>query len=207
MSIHSSTFDFWREEGLRYIIPPGKDVFPEGWDPRPFLVKLSDGLDTVELGCGVGRLAGCFDKSKYLGVDINPGAIDVARQTYEGYRFELLDFNQPLPDAAYYFAYTVFLHIDDETLPKILAAIPKSCTRFCIAEMMGREWRMEEQTNPPVFNRAEREYVELMAHAGFKIVEAYDFPYIHYYRKLLGTEFEGKVNTNLDVLAFERYEK
>src|SRR5690349_19088593 len=148
MTIHSDTFDFWRDQGVNYIIPGGSGLFPEGWDPRPFLVLLSAGQETVEFGSGIGRLAGLFDPKLYKGIDINPNAVEIARKHAPQHHFEVLDFDQPLPDAPYYFTYTVFLHIDDETLPQIIAKIPPSVKRFCIAEIMGREWRLDKQANP-----------------------------------------------------------
>lgn len=216
MAIHSETFDFWRDEGVKYIIPGGSGVFPEGWDPRPFLVLLSAGQETVEFGCGVGRLAGLFDPKLYKGIDINPNAVNVARQNQPEHIFEVVDFDKPLPDAPYYFTYTVFLHIDDETLPKIIEKIPASCKRFCIAEIMGREWRLENQSNPPVFCREASEYVEIMKQAGFELTGRFAFPYLHYYRKIyMNPDLQKQLqqaqalghrppNTNIDFLLFYR---
>lgn len=217
MAIHSSTFDFWRDEGVKYIIPGGSGIFPEGWDPRPFLILLSAGQETVEFGSGVGRLAGLFDPKLYKGIDINPNAVDMARKNQPNHTFDVIqNFEQPLPDAPFYFTYTVFLHIDDETLPQIIQKIPKSCKRFCIAEIMGREWRLDKQANPPVFCRNADEYVELMKPAGFQLTGHFAFPYIHYYRKVymdpaLQAKIEAAqkaghrpVNTNIDFLLFYR---
>ena len=134
-TLNAETFDFWRAVGMDYIIPGGSGIFPEGWDPRPFLVMLSADQDTVEFGCGFGRLSGLFDNEKYLGIDLNPEAIRIAKLHAPDHKFELLDYDKPLPDAPYYFAYTVFLHIDDETLPKDAHKVAHFCSmcgpKFC----------------------------------------------------------------------------
>ncbi len=213
MTIHADTFDYWKTNGTRHVIPVGPE-FPEGWDPRPFLVLLSAGQQTVEFGCGYGRLAGMFDPALYEGIDINPAAIPAAKGRHPDHKFTLLDFNDPMPDAPFYFAYTVFLHIDDETLPKILASLPKSCKRFCIAEIMGREWRLEHQKDPPVFAREPGEYIDMMAKEGFQCTGKFSFPYVHYIQQfLLDNQMwrtymrigpEVKVNVNIDFLLFYR---
>lgn len=205
MTIHSDTFDFWRNEGVKHIIPEGMGAFPEGWDPRPFIVLLSAEQQTVEFGCGYGRLAGLFDPEKYLGIDLNPNVLAQAKDYDKTHRFELLDYDKPLPDAPFYFAYTVFLHIDDDTLVDVMKkAIPASCERFLIAEVMGREWRNEKQTHPPVFNRDPQEYVDIMKASGFDLTAHFEFPYIHYAAKLIKHDAYGQMNTNINFLLFHR---
>ncbi len=202
-TLNAETFDFWRAVGMDYIIPGGSGIFPEGWDPRPFLVMLSADQDTVEFGCGFGRLSGLFDNEKYLGIDLNPEAIRIAKLHAPDHKFELLDYDKPLPDAPYYFAYTVFLHIDDETLPKVLAKIPASCKRFMISEIMGRAWRTDQKA-PPVFGRDKEEYIQIMKNAGFDFTAHFAFPYMHYAKKMIENDVYGKINTNVDFLLFHR---
>lgn len=212
-NIDSEVFDFWRNRGERYVLPGNSSMYPEGWDPRPFMMLLSAGQKTVEYGCGFGRLAGLFPIDQYIGIDINPRALELARKKHPEHNFELIDFEKGLPDAEFYFSYAVFLHIEDEILPKILKALPETCKRFCIAEIMGREWRIPGQKEPPAFCREDHEYIDIMKDVGFQLTGKFSFPYLHYYRKhfvapkyfdRLQTKKGQVPNTNIDFLLFYR---
>jgi len=48
----------------------------------------SDKLSIIDLGCGTGTLAKLFNQKKYLGLDIDKGAILRAREKFPGYRFQ-----------------------------------------------------------------------------------------------------------------------
>lgn len=48
-------------------------------------------VDVLDLGCGTGRLAGLFSKRGYLGIDIDPKAINLAKKINRDYRFEVGD--------------------------------------------------------------------------------------------------------------------
>ena len=145
--------DFWRRNGLDYIIPKkSPNEFPEGFD---VLGTLREWLgDTVtEVGCGRGRLSPAFDN--YTGYDINPAALEIARARYPGdKRFELM------PDtvtAETVLLYTVLLHIPDKDLAAFLKRI--KAERLLIAEIMDRSYRRPlifDQV--PVFNRSPVEY-------------------------------------------------
>ena len=69
----------------------------------------------VEFGCGDGRLAEFFDPQKYYGWDINPAAIDAARQGQPRHTFGY----QPR-EADIALAYTVLLHVPDPQLPAVV---------------------------------------------------------------------------------------
>jgi SAM-dependent methyltransferase len=48
-------------------------------------------LSVIDLGCGTGTLAELFNKNKYLGVDVDKGAIWQARRKFPGYKFKIGD--------------------------------------------------------------------------------------------------------------------
>lgn len=203
MSQTSNVTNFWSREGTRHIIPPGT-VCPEGFDPGK-LIADTVVLDrtVVEVGCGVGRLASSFSPDAYVGVDINPGAIDIARRRNPEHSF-----NTILPTAFYPFGdvvlfYTVALHIDDETIHSTLerAAIAAGTTGdVVIAEIMDRKWR--RAGNPPVFNRDQTDYAEIMESHGFSLRLAITKPYAHYANNPEHSR-SGK-STDLSILVFSR---
>jgi len=96
--------------------PIGND-FPGGFDVKSRLQEsLGSASPVLEVGCGVGRLAALFQPADYVGVDINPAAIHVARGRLPDYRFGLYDISLNLPKAPTAFFYTVLLHVPDDEL-------------------------------------------------------------------------------------------
>lgn len=165
------TADFWRENGLRHLTPRGLEN-PEGWDIWSFLPKLTVGK-VIEIGCGAGRLCQAFDPARYLGVDINPAAVEMARRKHPRYRFEVYDGQGG--DTA--LLYTVLLHIPDDDLAAFIAGI--NARRVVVAEIMGRKWARPGGP-PPAFNRDPEDYVAAFAAAGFTCIEQRVKPYRHY---------------------------
>lgn len=60
---------------------------------EPLLVALPTGAKVVELGCGTGHpvAAALAQDYDYLGVDISPGMIEVAREQVPGAKFRIAD--------------------------------------------------------------------------------------------------------------------
>lgn len=153
--------EYWKaNRQLQHITPPGT-IFPE--------VNLFDTLASVctgkvfEFGCGYGRLAKAFHPSAYIGYDINPAALSVAKLNNPKHSF----METPWPQADTVLAHTVLLHIPDEAIQAVIDEM-KAYKRIVIGEIMGRRWR--RPGNPPVFNREAAEYeamvgVEAVRHA------------------------------------------
>lgn len=59
-----------------------KMVIRERLDPR---------ARTIDVGCGTGTYAGCFEAGGYLGVDINEPHLEHARRKFPGHRFQKVD--------------------------------------------------------------------------------------------------------------------
>ncbi len=75
-------YTFWKNNSLDNIKPPIGGEFPEGWDVIDFfrnLYTLEDYGETVEIGCGYGRICEAFDPDNYAGLDISPSAIEQAQ--------------------------------------------------------------------------------------------------------------------------------
>ena len=113
--------DFWkRQNGARHITPRGLH-WPEGEWCKVAMQSIGLGKDIVEFGCGPGRLAGCFDPKRYLGVDINEASIKIAREAHPQYRFKLLDEKAALPECDALLCHTVLLHVADDELEGTVA--------------------------------------------------------------------------------------
>lgn len=160
--------DFWSAEGINYVIPPVGGEFPEGFDVREMLKKIIDpSAGVLEVGCGYGRLSAAFPADKYLGVDVNPSAIDLARQRNPGHRYQLIEPGAELPRAGTALIYTVALHVSDQALDQFLTPICQAADVVVIAEIMDERWRREG--NPPVFNRDPEAYIGAMRLQGFEL--------------------------------------
>jgi SAM-dependent methyltransferase len=158
--------DFWADEGLNHIIPDVGGEFPEGFDVYALLKQIIDPSQNVlEVGCGYGRLCRAFALQSYIGVDINPRAIEAAREKNPGYKFEIINPAAVLPKVDVALVYTVAQHIPDEELARFFKPICEAAKQVVIAEIMDIRWR--RPGNPPVFNRDPEQYVLEMANRGF----------------------------------------
>jgi SAM-dependent methyltransferase len=200
---------FWKSDNLTNI---GLGTLIQGdWDIKKYLRNLKTKLrcnTIVDFGCGYGRLFEVFKDvpMNYFGIDLNPGAINEARKRYPQFRnrFVEVDIVSSYAKADMFLAFTVFLHLDDDTLVDIAQRIYGSCTKYLVViETLGREWRPEydPKDNPlylPLYNREKEEYVELLGSVGFKLKEEDAFYNPHYGGNL---EYEG-FNCYTNVLIF-----
>ncbi len=176
--------DYWQRDRLANIIPINEQwgEFPEGWDVRPFLWEMLRPhlvRKMVEIGCGYGRLCQAIPTDYYLGVDINPEAVSTARKNHPSYEFREIGFNDAYPKADAILAYTVLLHIDDETIGPMITRMCQASDVILIAEILGKKrWRRDG--NPPVFNRDLQDYAELMNQNDFYLAQCEEKPYLHY---------------------------
>ncbi len=192
-----STDQFWAGEGLNHIMPQGFGEFPEGFDVRNEVKKITEDLSfdhVIDFGCGYGRLCESFKPESYLGIDINPSAIDEAKKQFAQYKFEILP-NGP-KGADLYFAYTVFLHMTDTQLHEALKNI--RCKWLVVGEVLGREWRREGL--PPVYNRDLEDYVTLMRSHDLVLHRHVRKPYKRYSES---PWYQGK-NTDVSFLVFKK---
>ncbi|MEZ5950873.1 MAG: tetratricopeptide repeat protein [Planctomycetaceae bacterium] len=175
---------FWKQDQLANIIPHNEQLgaFPEGWDVRPFLwdwLRNDACRRVLEVGCGYGRLCQAFPADLYLGVDINPSAVEQAARTNPAYEFQTIGFEDPYPRADAILLYTVLLHIDDLSVGPMLRRLCAATDTLLIAEILGRQ-RWRRSGNPPVFNRDLQDYIALLQEQGFRLARAEEKPYRHY---------------------------
>jgi len=174
--MNQQILEFWKSQGLANIVPNTGKEFPEGWDVRGHLRLLFKKRHVTDIGCGYGRLCTSFDAQDYLGLDINPAAIEEAKRRNPDYSFRTMqddrDFGGNL-DAA--LLYTVLLHVDDDDIEGFVGDICRRTAMLVIAEIMDRKWR--RPGNPPVFNRNADEYVSLLEKCNFVTTDEIALPY------------------------------
>jgi len=169
-----SVADFWKaQNGLRHITPRGK-ANPEGPWLGTYLSEVASHGLVLEFGCGPGRIACGFDPESYIGVDINPRALEHAGTRNPGYRFELVQ--DELPDADVCLFHTVLMHVPDDELGAVLKRLRAPVVY--VSEMLGREWRRDG--DPPVFNRDLDDYVLAFGALGYGLSNVRNRIYEHY---------------------------
>lgn len=171
--------DFWQADHLRNIIPPFSEA-PAGFDEVAFLKRLFPLLQVnniVELGCGYGRLAPAFSPLIYRGLDINPEAIEKARNNWPNYQFEVIEFDTSYPRADLYLAYTVLLHIDDKNIAPIARRLAEACCKLLIVEILDPSFR-NARSLVPNFIRSRAEYERVFD--SFKLDFELRRPYARY---------------------------
>jgi len=166
--------DYWKSNKYLYHITPPGDEWPEGFDVHHVLRKKIPG-EVLDYGCGKGRMVEAFDPKDYIGVDINPSAVEFCRHTYPEYDFYVLS---DLPKVETILAYTVLLHVPDDEIEALISEFAESADRVIIAEILGREWRREG--DPPVFNRDLVEYTAMFMQNGMYRKHLDEFPYRRY---------------------------
>lgn len=173
---------FWTKNGLEYIVPP-KTSDPEGFS----YIETLHGFDlgyVLEVGCGTGRIAKSFAQDKYLGVDINQGAITLARQNNPNHLFingRVSDCNIK-PESVLY--YTVCLHIPDELISNEMSdAAETGAQKILIAEIMNPKYRMHRNKEAlyDISNqRTLNDYCRIMDSVGFSLSRIVEKGYQHY---------------------------
>jgi SAM-dependent methyltransferase len=100
----------------------------------------------LDLGCGTGQYAHCFDSRQYVGVDIDPAYISAAREKHPQHRFEVHD-GRSLPFADGEFDACmisgVLHHLDDAAADCVLGQaqrVIRSGGRIVIWEDIPAPW-------------------------------------------------------------------
>lgn len=181
-------FDYWKSgQGLAHITPPSNE-WPEGEGFRELVASTFFLQDTIEFGCGTGRLAKCFHPELYLGVDISSSAVARASVANPDHSFRTIGSRGVLDKGYCLFAHTVLLHIPDDDLLPTIGRFRQQ--RIIVSEILGREWRREG--NPPVFNRGMMDYEAAFRSVGYKLHSVKFHPYPHY------------KNTDLELMEFHK---
>lgn len=173
---------FWKERGIDYIIPPDTKN-PEGFNIGSVLRSICTGT-TIEIGCGTGRVAKHFHKDDYMGVDINPLAVELARLNCPDHLFSTASLNEEYPQFDNVLLYTVCLHIPDDIIFQQLYTAAKAAKkRVVIAEIMNPKYRDNRApgNDYDISNqRSLAEYEKYMNDLGMFLSASRLIPYEHY---------------------------
>lgn len=144
----------WQE-----VIPERSGNYPEIFDVKEEIRKISDDIgysNVIDFGCGHGRLCESFHPDRYLGIDADQKAIDVARSKFLDYRFDHVGQNPRFADI--YLAYSVFLKMNDTKLHEALKNI--RCKWLILAESLGDQWKQSKSV--PIYSRQADDYVQIL---------------------------------------------
>ncbi|WP_222102774.1 class I SAM-dependent methyltransferase, partial [Robbsia andropogonis] len=189
---------FWIAQDTVHIKPDTGLSFPEDFDLGAALREsIGQIYPVLEVGCGVGRIASLFGAGEYIGVDINPLAVAVARQMLPDHQIRLTDHGIQYPEALTALLFNVLLHVSDVAVVPLLKEIAEGRIRIVVAELMDR-WRRDGA--PTVFNRNSEEYVLTMSKLGFRLAFYSKYPYAGYDKEGLAQ------NSRITFLTFDRIE-
>ena len=196
----NNIYNFWKNHSLANIKPKIGGEFPEGWDVVEFFKNLytpEEYGETIEIGCGYGRLCSAFEPDAYIGLDISPQAIEQARLLNPEYEFELITKKQIkrfYPHSRTKILYTVLLHQSDEDIEELIKNLCTTTRRIIVAEICGRDWR--RAGNPPVFNREPQDYESIFQDYNRRLSTLIKKPYDRY-------KNFNKSDTDLSIMVFE----
>lgn len=193
--------EWWTKSGLGHITAGSTDC-PEGWDVKAQLKELWakwrwGNKKVLDFGCGPGRLSGAFSPSNYVGVDLNPKALALAKKRNPKFTYKEIDVKTELPQADILFAYTVFNHIDDDLTKEYGQRFYAMGIQYLvICELLGREWRSSEVEHPS-WGKELSEYCD--AFSGYGLKQEKRRLYKHY-------DKDTRRNKHISFLIFERRE-
>jgi SAM-dependent methyltransferase len=177
---NQKVLNFWKEKGENFLFPQVNESIREAKFSRKFFRKIVNGESIIEIGCGNGRIAQGFASTQYKGYDVNPTVIAEAKKSFPDFSFNLYTPFDTIPSSDWVIVHTVLLHIADEDINKFLDVITLNSKNIIISEIMSREFRGDEDSVPPVFNRDTDEYIKMMLDKNFSLMEENSFYFDRY---------------------------
>jgi SAM-dependent methyltransferase len=177
---NQKVLNFWKEKGENFLFPKVEESIREAKFSRKFFREMVNGESIIEIGCGNGRIAQGFTSTQYKGYDVNPTVIAEAKKSFPDFSFNLYTPFDTIPSSDWVIAHTVLLHIADEDINKFLDVITLNSRNIIISEIMSREFRGDEDSIPPVFNRNKNEYIKMMLDRNFSLMEEKIFYFDRY---------------------------
>jgi len=155
--------DFWKgQRGLDNIKPKRVGKKWESYDAIALVSELVGDDSVVEVGCGQGRFSRGFTPEQYIGVDLNPAAIDIAQQGNTDYEFKIVKEYSEIPSRDVMLLHSAALHVPDDEIFELFAQANK---RIILAETMGV--RIARETPKPAklafhYARTEQDYIKIL---------------------------------------------
>lgn len=188
---------FWKDEGHKHIRPVLSIEFIEDFDIINIISNLTEDYRRIlEIGCGDGRLATAFSLGNYLGLDINPAIIEIAKSLHPSYSFQTCNYHDTYPFSDLTLLSSVLFHVPDQELEETILNITERTAAILTIEIHSREWRKPTGT-PPTFNREEEEYIELFKRRKFYLSQSIKKPYTRHLEK-------GRKNNNFSFNLYKR---
>lgn len=176
--------DKWTgKSALRWLYPnKAREVSK---DLAELLSGVCNGI-VCDVGCGDGRLARIFDNRKYIGIDINAQAINMAERKNPDHKFKKIDWDSEYPLADTYLFHNALLHIPDDYIDGVIRRLRN---KVVVCEPMCGWFRKYGRRNN--YHRSPIEYESRFASYGWKTEKLYHmhYPVFPYF---------------LDVMVFER---
>jgi len=127
--------DFWQgQRGLNNIKPKRIGLLWESFNAIDLVVDFVGDNTVVEVGCGNGRFSQGFTPEQYVGVDLNVDAINVSRENYPKYQFNILEKYSEIPARDVMLLHSAALYVPDDEIADVFAQAKK---RIVLAETMG----------------------------------------------------------------------
>lgn len=177
--------------------PDSSQEFPEGFDPKSVVRELAEELNyrnIIDFGCGSGRLCEGFRPEHYLGIDIDEGAIQKAKEKFSKYTF------MPITDqpkyADVYLAYDVFKHLQDKDLHNALKNI--RCNWLILGEILGEGWKNASSTS--IYPRELSDYIQILRSHDLILHKHVRKPF----KKYADSAWYQNRNTDMSFLVFRK---
>ena len=157
------------------------------------IIKELDYNTILDFGCGYGRLSKAFDSSKYIGIDLNPKALEIAKKNNIGYRYMKISEKEHYPNADIIYINDVFSHLNDYMVEMILMKFITNTNRYVmLSEIIGLEWKPEYP-----FAREKGQYIILLKKYGYELYKEYKEDIDNY-------NSYNKIHKNKYVLIFKK---
>ncbi len=156
---------FWTgQRGLDNIKPKRTGSNWESFNALDVVKRLC-GDDTCvnDIGCGTGRMAAVFDELTYVGYDLNPAAIDVAKSEFRGHYFAVLEDYADVDPVNTFLFHSSALHIPDDEL---VTLSKRAGGKLVIAETMSGRRRITPNPKRGLathYSRTPAEYENLLS--------------------------------------------
>ena len=111
--------EWGREKGLKKL----REDHAERWAThkrKMILALINKHPKICDVGCGNGRAAYEISSKRYIGVDINPLAVQEAQKLHPEHIFRVISWGSKLPTASLYMFVNVLLHISDDEIQAII---------------------------------------------------------------------------------------
>ena len=158
------------------------ELIQENFNSDPLRLNLKKQPSIIEVGCGGGREAPRLSKMfNYLGIDISPAMVSIAKDTNPGIKFQQGDlFNIDLSDKSVdgIFSAAVLHHVLPKALPTALSElrrIAKDNSIFFSSVREGdpgQEVTFDEKTGLIYFCQHESTYIPMLNKAGFQSINS-----------------------------------